>query len=456
MKKRQYIQHSMIALLMLLFVSISSCTSETAPEGRSDGIILISLNNAQTKAGNLFVNEDLIEKVRILVFINGNIEKNEVFTSGDNNFNNSFQVEVITGKKEVYVIANETAGLTPSLAVVSSITQLKGLLVGTINSPLSLPLLMIANIPSATVAAGQTNLQEISIKRIAAKIQLEFRKQTTDDVRIQKVTLLNNTGKSSLVENGVTISRSDQSYWSFISSTGDWVLNENAVQIPGSETIYVYENLTGGEKASATQLEVEASYNGVDTKYRVYVNENVSTSTNAGNPSSSETSPNDHLYSIKRNHAYVLTGTITKMGEFDGLSLETNVLPWEKLSSSLLFDWHFEISPEPTSTDHSYVIDSSNEISFTFKLTNPPGASWTANLTNESDFDITSIRNGEINQEVTIIVQAKKAQSDSEIRETELYISALLGGNFSEIPLLSDNELVGEGNRIKIIQSKKN
>src|SRR5690554_7667707 len=48
---------------------------------------------------------------------------------------------------------------------------------------------------------------------------------------------------------------------------------------------------------------------------------------------SSEITPADHLYSLKRNYHYQLNGTIKGIGEFDGLSLTTNVLPWNVLPS---------------------------------------------------------------------------------------------------------------------------
>lgn len=456
MKKRYLTHHVILALSMLLFIATPSCTNEDFPTEKGNGFILVSLNNTQLRAESLFANEDLIEKIRVLVFLNGDIEKNEVFISGNTNFSNPFQIEVKTGTKEVYVIANETAGLTSALAVISSVSQLKGLLAETINSPLSLPLMMIGNMPSVTVMEGQPNISEITLKRIAAKIQLLFRKETTDNVIIKKVSLFNNTEKSGLIDGAISIPDANQNYWSYISATDNMILNADATSFPGSEVIYVYENLTGGIIANATQVEVEASYNGVDTKYRVYVNENISSFVNAGNPGSSVSSPNDHLYAIKRNYAYVLTGTITGMGEFDGLNLETNVLPWKKVSSSILYDWILSITPQPTFANHTFTMDASNQISFTFNLTNPIGASWTANLTNEVDFEITSIRSGIANQQVTITIQAKKAPSDAANRETAFYISALLDGNFSELPLISGSSLIGEGNRVKIIQPISN
>lgn len=214
------------------------------------------------------------------------------------------------------------------------------------------------------------------------------------------------------------------------------------VSVSGNENIYVYENLTGGDKTNATGLEIEALYNGAPTKYRVYINEHVPSLVN------------DHPYEIKRNYAYVLTGTIKSMGKIDGLTLTTNVLPWEKVSSEIRFDWDFEIEPYPTPGNKTFTVNSpADEIQFTFKLTNPIDAVWIANLTNP-DFTITNHR-GVTDETVTITIKAKKEQSTAE-RIAEFYIIANYGGSSTEIPLLNGTTSVGSGNRIVIRQPALN
>lgn len=451
MKKVPYIYNTLMALQMLVFISMLSCSTEDTLVEEGQGVVQVSLNGSQLRAGSLYANEDLIEKVRVLVFKDdGTIEKNELFTSGDAAFVNPFRVSISTGTKDVYIVANETSGLTPQLVAVNSLTNFESLLAQPITTVLNLPLLMVGEILSVDIVAKQLYAEDITLKRVAAKIKLQFKKDTSADVRITGVKLLKNTGKTVLVEGGTTIS--GQNYWDYSFPLGlNLTLTTDYQFISGSETVYVYENLTGGNNENATRLEVDALYNGIQTKYRVFINENVSSPVNSGDPNSSVVDLSDHLYSIKRNYSYVLSGTIQNMGEFDGFSLETNVLPWEKIESEVLYDWVFVMDPRPATANKTYIVNSmSDEITFSFKLTNPLEASWTANLTNPTDFEIINYQ-GTIDQEVIIKVKARNDQSSSE-RRTELYINAQYGGNSAEIPLLSGSTLIGTGNRIVIRQ----
>jgi hypothetical protein len=216
--------------------------------------------------------------------------------------------------------------------------------------------------------------------------------------------------------------------------------------------IYLYENSTGGDKAYATRLEIEALYNNVETTYRVYLNENVNSAPNPGDANSSETNPSDHLYSLRRGHHYRVNGTIVSMGEFDGLIHSTNVLPWEKLASEVLFERVFEISPYPTTTNRTYTVANPTDlVTFTFKLFNPIGATWVAQLSNPLDFEFSTLGGavsaGGLRTDYTISIKPRNAQSTEE-KNTEFYIT--VGG--VEIPLLQSSVLVGTGNRIEIKQ----
>lgn len=442
-----------IALLTLLWIAIPSCIYDYFPEEEQQGgLIVVSLNGVSTRAAGdpLFTDDGAINKVRIFVFVGGALEKNTLFTSGNDNFTNPFILEVATGTKDVYVVANESAALTPTLEAITSKAKLMAVMAESVTAPLAAPFLMTGKVTDSPVVLKtdpDRNTANVTLTRVVAKISLSFKKDTDATVSINKISLLSNAGKIPVWEGEPLVG--EQSYWNWEKSY------TTAVNLTGNaqllETLYLYENLTDGSRINDTQLLIEATYNGVPTTYKVFVNENVTVAGSAGDPISSETNPADHLYSIKRNHHYQLTGTIKNMGEFDGLTLTTNVLPWQKFPSDWLFAWTWSIAPNPTTALHTYTVDGNGEVKFTFKLTNPIDALWIANLTNPTDFEFDGAYQGATDQVVTIVVKAKEA-AGTEARTTEFYINVNYGGEWTEIPLISGGALIGEGNRVIIRQ----
>lgn len=444
-----------IALLTLLWIAIPSCIYDYFPEEEQQGgLIVVSLNGVSTRAAGdpLFTDDGAINKVRIFVFVGGALEKNMLFTSGNDNFTNPFILEVATGTKDVYVVANESAALTPTLEAITSKAKLMAVMAESVTAPLAAPFLMTGKVTDSPVELktdpDNRNRADVTLARAVAKISLSFKKDTDATVSINKISLLSNAGKIPVWEGEPLVG--EQSYWNWEKPyTTAVALTDEAHLL---ESIYLYENLTDGNRGNDTQLEIEATYNSVPTKYRVYVNENVNVTGNAGDPISSVTNPSDHLYSIKRNHHYQLTGTISNMGEFDGLTLTTNVLPWQKFPSDWKFAWTWSIAPNPTTALHTYTVDGNGKVKFTFKLTNPINANWVANLTNTTDFAFDGAYQGATDQEVTITVKAKEAAGTT-ARTTEFYINAKYGEEWEEIPLISG---IGIGNRVIINQPAAN
>lgn len=437
-----------MAAVMLLLLSSCNSIFDDYPEDEQ-ATILLSIDGAKTRAGDLFADDAVIEKIRIIVFTGAALEINEVFNSGEASFDNPFRVKVATGTKNVYVIANETTGLTASLTSGSlTETGLKAIMADDTTSGLSSPLVMTGEIPSVELLTASLHNATVTLKRVAAKINLSFKKGTaTDDVQITKVSLLSNTGKSTLWE-GSTFTGT-QSYWSHVVS--------NPMSLTSSLqdylTVYVYENLgnSANNKANATQLEVEALFNSIPTKYRVYVNETIESGSTItpGDPSSSDLDKIDSPYNIKRNYSYNITGTIVNIGEFDGLMISTNVLPWSYLPSSVLYDYNFTISPQPTESQREYTLGGTGTaIEFTFTLTNPINTLWIAQLSNPIDFEFVGASIGTTGETVTLTIKPKHAADDTEERTTEFYITA----NNAEIPIISGLSQVGSGNRVIIKQ----
>ena len=449
MKKLRYRNLWPVAAIMLL--ALSSCIRESNFIDDGKGVIVMSLDGVQTRGGDLYNDDALVAKVRVLVHNGHFFEVNRLFTSGEESFANPFRVEVITGNKTVYVIANETAGLGAQLAAVQTPTQLETFLAGEISSALSTPLVMVGKTETVNVMTNTVNNTTVTLIRAAAKINLTFKKDTSSEVKITKVSLLKNTGKTPLFEGGATLPA--QSYWTYLSDYSTAPI-ELTTSPTNSLAVYVYENLAGSaNKANATQLEVEALFNNVPTTYRVYINEAVSAVSDPGNPSSSTTDGADHLYQIKRNRHYQVTGTIKNIGEFDGLSLEMNVLPWSYLPSTVSFERVYTLDPFPTYQTRTYTVNStSDEVNFAFTLTNPLNATWSANLTNPADFEFAGTSSGATGETVTLKIKPKNAPG-AETRTTEFFINVNHGGNWEEVSLISGQSVVGPGNRIVIQQT---
>ena len=458
-KKHTYFRQ-VITIITLCLTVLMSCFHDDALEMCEEkGLIIVNLAtdglNTRAAGDQLFNGDEAITKVRVFVFVGDLLEVNELFSIGEEKFNNPFILEVATGTKDIYVVANETSGLTTKLSSVLTKSELLDIIAETISDPLSLPLVMTGSQTGVTVDVVEEptrNTANVILTRVAAKISLKFKKDTDADVSITKVSLLNNTEVTTIWDNGVLNDGVDNWVWNHTLSV-PLALQTIASGIDGQENIYLYENLTNGDKTKATQLEVEALYNGVPTKYRVYINENITLpgSGIAGDPNSSVADPSNHLYSLKRNYHYQLNGTIIDIGEFDGLTLTTNVLPWDVLPSSISFERIFTIFPTPTQQNKTYTTDSSGEVKFTFKLTSPIEASWVANLTDIANFELVGTSQGSTDDEVTITIKAKN-NSVTEDHTTEFYINVEYGGNWAELPLLSGSDLIGVGNRVVISQ----
>lgn len=446
MKNIRYTYYLWSALMLLLLTSLTTCSRDDSALSDGDGLIVMSLSGVQTRGGDLFTGDELLKKVRIFVFVNNQLEKNIVFTSGENEFSNPFKLTVATGTKDVYVVANEDGALSSTLATVNTRTGLKSLLANPIGSPVTPPITMAGEVLGVQVVqspTGEQNKANVSLRRVAAKITLLFKKDSDAEVKITKVSLFNNTGLTPLWEGGATIN--NQNYWDF-SHTFSTPLEISTVAAPidGYQHIYVYENLAGPtNKDKATRLEVEAIYNNIPTTYRVYINEYVNTIINPGDPNSSVT-PQDHLYQIKRNHQYVLTGTIIARGEIDGLVLQVKVMPWDLIETDIEFnDEAVQIVTIPEfETVEGNTTSTSNPLTFKFTLQEgPEDATWEASLDNGLEFAFEDIANtkGVLGVEKTITIKPLKPYDATIQRTTHFYITVTnpANGTKQKIPLVS-------------------
>lgn len=385
------------AILFLLCAGFNSCSNDADADLNGYACMVTSLSNVKTRAGELVTEDDAtVEKIRVFVFVpTGQVEKNILYVKDTPEFMNPFSIcDIVQGNKEIFIVANESATL--NLGAVANKSELLAKLADEISGPIdgTQPLLMTGN---ATVNLTGDQSIEIPLTRVAAKISLNFMKaDENDDVKITKISLLSNTGKTTLFPVPPATAVATQTYWDY-SKTLNNPLELQTALIPVAEIgdIYVYENLTGGDKTHATQLEVNALVNDVITTYRVYINENITApgTGTPGEPGSSTVDGDgaDHLYSIKRNHHYILNGTIVNLGEYNSLLLNTEVLPWNLAQSEFNYEKvnaTFQAAPKPPVGSPMYITSSTSNINFNFKITAPVGGVWSVSLTNNEHFGL--------------------------------------------------------------------
>lgn len=153
------------------------------------------------------------------------------------------------------------------------------------------------------------------------------------------------------------------------------------------------------------------------------------------------------LYRMKRNHIYDITAKIDRRG--GGLDLVTRVYEWyDGGSIDINYADNYAgalnvISDTPLTTgtgeDEAYAVvygDNNKVATFTFRMTLPVAGTWTANLTNGSQFELTSASGlasgvgvGDTDDPneglVTFSVRPTQDYDPGTVRETELYITVI-------------------------------
>ncbi len=410
-------------LLLLLAAGLAACSKEDKPVGPdSDELatVKLSLADVEMRAGDLYSGEDLIKTIRICVFREGTggllvVDKQKLYKSGETDFNNPFEITAHAGPRHVYVIANEPAILTEQLDRLLFKYELDALQMPVVAVSAVQPFMMTGKTATpVTLNPNHTVSTTISLVRAVAKITLDI-KQTTpvgDVVKIVGASILRNAQNSRLVEGSTS---KPTAFWNWTSNYNLSLTNNGGAQdlIPNTTPLYVYENIgsVSDTTGRATQLVIEAIYNGVKTRYYGYVND--------------ATTATDHHYAIHRNHHYKLSGTITKMGEFSALLLNTEVLPWtvENLNYDFLVPHFVMVNPQTVLTQDNYVTQA-NPLSFQVKIKGTNGSQWQATLDNGLEFGIIGTTTGAADGETTYTVQVKplKAPGNSE-RRANLYFT---------------------------------
>ena len=430
------------AVLLFLLIGtlfLASCKETPSATIEEDATISLMLGNTRIRGGDLFVGDDVISKVRVYVFSAGHLEAMQVFDTGDPAFVNPFRVKCVTGEKRIFVVANESADVSDELNMVKTPSDFDAIRLET-NTFLSKPLTMVGNgTVNITSSTGVT--LSVCLKRVMAKITLKVRNASAGaaNISLLGVELHRGTTSTPLIEGGTAL---PYSFWKGDKPYASQEVTTEGIQVwSADEAAYIFENLgsVSDTTSRATYLVIHAKYNDVNTKYRAYINDENSDAT-------------DHHYSVKRNHCYNLIADIKNLGEADGITLRTEVQPWNVVSNELLFKRVYTINPHPTFEEKTFEVATPGDaVEFKFKLMNPVEALWRVQLTNPIDFESLStggaVTSGGVGQEYTIKVRPRHPQSAQE-HTTEIFITV----DDAEIPLLKNNTSIGVGNRIIIKQ----
>ena len=178
-----YFLRTLVVFLLCISSFTSSIYDDVVEQEEERGFIIMNLamDGLKTRAVGdpLFTNDDVISKVRIFVFVGELLEINQLFTSGESQFTNPFVLNVATGVKDVYVVANESSSLTPILETVNTKVGLTAILADQIYAPVTPPLVMTGSVSNVSVIEKidpDRNSITIPLTRVAAKISLEFKK----------------------------------------------------------------------------------------------------------------------------------------------------------------------------------------------------------------------------------------------------------------------------------------
>lgn len=458
---KSFVQYLFGLLLVASLWGVQSCNEQFVEEDslRERVKLDLVLSHANLRSPALNTGdanaEDDVHHVRIYIFDNaGFLEKKVAFAAGTDDFQNPFRVaDVVTGTKTVYVVANlpdPAVGDAPSrlyteLEAVRRIEEMEVVYHQADESSAAAPFLMMGS-GTINVQKNATNRVNVDLQRLVAKVSLSLSKKLTainaaDVIQLTAVSLYRAAKSMPLLPTATA--ESPRPFWHkryTLALPLTLSTTSHTMQWEGADALYLLENLgTAADTTDrVTYLVIEALYNGVPTRYRAYIND---ASSNA-----------DHHFSVKRNHHYMISASISSIGEYDGLTLRTQVVDWNFVSWPVLFKRVYSIKHHPsgdvpTEASHTWEVTTEDtKQQFKFKLENPQNVAWMANLSNALDFKIESGEIGTTDQEVIITIVPTKPMTSTP-RRTEFFISV----DGTEVPLLG-NGMSGPNHRIIITQ----
>lgn len=463
MRRFFYIPSLLLSFLWVLMLLLGCTKEETEPIGNNTKMAF----RISTKALVGDTEEGVtISSLRVLI-VNPNLENIIVENRLIDSQSGDYVFKLQQGEYKICVVANETAAMTASLATAGKLSDLNAIRVvtPTMESQLVLyqsvdimirPLASDSQQAEVSVNGGTTwvspPIVNVELKRVAAKISLAIKKETTvptDVFAIKKVELIN-IPTDSYLTSSIAYTGVLQTQLPFSGSWVSFSTNGDSQTVFNDYIVPEYILSTPASATNAATLVITADY----TKLGGATREVVYTVPVLG--------LNALDYSLTRNCHYNITATITRSAELvTPIIVDYEVLKWQSAG-----DGSFEAGAvtftgvwEDGTSMNDRVIEVSNNTSVTyeFTLSFPPGATWTAQLTNVRDFDFDLNNNG-VRSGVTEegIVKRIKVRPRTVVFTnnvtTEFYITVFNGIETVELDL-TNSGTIGEGNRFIIKQN---
>lgn len=465
--KRPIPRPHLLSAFSLLLVLMISCTKEQILESDNGPQLAFRVSTRAVIGGS--VDGVTIRSVRVLI-VDPNLGNNLIVVNmlidSQNEQSDSFVFKLRQGRYRICVVANETEAMKPALAAAGKQSDLDAITVITPTEERDLVLYQVVDLILRPLSSDPQQAEvstdsgtswtsspvvTVALERVAAKISLAIKKMTTDSgdkFNIKKVELVNLASESHLVP-GTPYAGALHSQVPFNGTPVSFVNNNETKPVFRDYIVPEYLLSAPVTSDDAAALVITAAYteSGKESRDVVY------------------TVPvlgqNALDYSLKRNCHYNILATITKTAESAfSLIIKYEVLKWVDAgdgsfeAGAVTFSGIWEDNTD-AAEDMIYVSNNTS-VTYEFILSFPPGAVWTAQLTNTQDFDF-DLNNSGVRQGVTaagviskIKIRPRAAVSANDVT-SEFYITVFNGIENVELNLTGKG--TGEGNRFIIKQN---
>lgn len=410
-------------LLIPFLLIISGCGADEALDNNvkevKEADVVLNLSGTVMRAGRkLFSGDTQIKSLRVMIFKGMALDVQKYYEEGNLSATISLQAHVGQNSK-VVVIANETPDMTTVLNKTIFFDDFKKIQLPERKNNQELIPVMVGIQENISIAEGRKNSVEVKLVRTVAKITLEINQKTAenDDIKIQSIEIIRNAKNSTLADLKKSVDKNTLWNWSFDSMSVSLINHGKSQQIiSDKDALYVYENLSNSASDTigrAPILFVKALYNGISTTYKTYIN------AEGGN----------NKYQILRNHHYHLKGTITQIGEYNGLLLTTSVQPWDKenLQHDFLKPYLVHLDPAELTDGHSHTIKYGQPVTFHVRIKASEGTMWKATLSDGLNFGFDThssyVSEGKADGTDYIVSVMAKSEGGNKPRNAEIYFT---------------------------------
>ncbi len=385
----------------------------------------------------------------------------------------NYIVDIVPGTYDFYAIINEYPSHTYPLgtlktraelqaisftsAEISSLTEGSMVCVGEVANVQVYDVASEGTPAQVSVADGTpTSTLEMKIRRVAAKLTVKARKQTTgaatDDTFTIKGATISNVPKNSYLLPKNYTGELNQNI--SITLAGSVAFTVNSTDFTNVFTGYImpeYLLATPADATKATQLRLTADYTLADDPI---ADEVEYTMPLLGQSAAS--------YNISRNNHYVVNVTISERGVFEYTpSIVYDVAKWDTVTddpANVTIDdvytasWDWADDTELTPDEITAYVRYNTFVEMQFTLSHPENAEWMANLSNNQDFyfdEVNGVRSGLAKAGANNRIIIRPRDNAARDATTEIWIT-MNNGTFDVELDHNEDEATGPGHRYMI------